>query len=51
MKTYSISKVSKEMNLTVYTLRYYDKKGLMPFVERTPVTQEYSNTLISMHLE
>lgn len=23
------------MNLTVYTLRYYDKEGLMPFVERT----------------
>ncbi|MCM3246484.1 MerR family transcriptional regulator [Cytobacillus oceanisediminis] len=28
--------VAKELNLTVYTLRYYDKEGLMPFVERTP---------------
>jgi DNA-binding transcriptional MerR regulator len=35
MKTYTISEVAKELNLTVYTLRYYDKEGLMPFVERT----------------
>jgi DNA-binding transcriptional MerR regulator len=35
LKTYSISEVAKELNLTVYTLRYYDKEGLMPFVERT----------------
>ena len=36
MKTYSISEVANELNLTVYTLRYYDKEGLTPFVERTP---------------
>jgi DNA-binding transcriptional MerR regulator len=36
MKTYSISEVAKELNLTIYTLRYYDKEGLMPFVERSP---------------
>jgi DNA-binding transcriptional MerR regulator len=35
MKTYSIGEVASELNLTVYTLRYYDKEGLMPFVERT----------------
>ncbi|GJM74576.1 hypothetical protein HMSSN036_67920 [Paenibacillus macerans] len=35
MKTYSISEVAKELNLTPYTLRYYDKEGLIPFVERT----------------
>ncbi|KGR91721.1 MerR family transcriptional regulator [Ureibacillus massiliensis 4400831 = CIP 108448 = CCUG 49529] len=35
MKTYSISEVAKELNLTVYTLRYYDKEGLIPFVERS----------------
>jgi len=35
MKTYSISEVAKELNLTVYTLRYYDKEGLIPYVERT----------------
>ncbi|MFD1851752.1 MerR family transcriptional regulator [Oceanobacillus bengalensis] len=34
--TYSISEVAKKLNLTAYTLRYYDKEGLMPFVERTP---------------
>lgn len=31
---YSISEVAEKLNLTVYTLRYYDKEGLMPFVER-----------------
>lgn len=36
MNTYSISEVANELNLTVYTLRYYDKEGLIPFVERTP---------------
>lgn len=36
MKTYTISEVAKELNLTAYTLRYYDKEGLIPFVERTP---------------
>jgi DNA-binding transcriptional MerR regulator len=35
MKNYSISEVANELNLTVYTLRYYDKEGLMPYVERT----------------
>lgn len=35
MQSYSISEVAKELNLTVHTLRYYDKEGLMPFVERT----------------
>lgn len=34
LKTYSISEVAKKLNLTVYTLRYYDKEGLIPFVER-----------------
>ncbi|QLC90772.1 MerR family transcriptional regulator [Priestia megaterium] len=36
MKTYSISEVAKELNLTPYALRYYDKEGLMPFVKRRP---------------
>ncbi|MFB1099165.1 MerR family transcriptional regulator [Terribacillus sp. JSM ZJ617] len=35
MKTYTISEAAKELNVTAYTLRYYDKEGLMPFVERT----------------
>lgn len=33
--TYAIGEVAKMLNLTIYTLRYYDKEGLMPFVERT----------------
>lgn len=32
---YSISEAAEKLNLTVYTLRYYDKEGLMPFLERT----------------
>ncbi|SIN86112.1 DNA-binding transcriptional regulator, MerR family [Carnobacterium alterfunditum] len=36
MDTYSISEVAKKLNLTTYTLRYYDKEGLIPFVKRTP---------------
>jgi DNA-binding transcriptional MerR regulator len=35
MKTYSISEAAQKLNLTAYTLRYYDKEGLIPFVERT----------------
>lgn len=35
MSTYSIGEVAKQLDLTVYTLRYYDKEGLLPFVERT----------------
>lgn len=34
--TYSIGEVAKMLNLTIYTLRYYDKEGLMPLLERTP---------------
>lgn len=33
--SYSISNVAQKLNLTVSTLRYYDKEGLIPFVERT----------------
>lgn len=48
MKTFSISEVAKELDLTVYTLRYYDKEGLMPFVERTPSgTRLFKETDIS----
>ncbi|WP_197082064.1 MerR family DNA-binding transcriptional regulator [Methanosarcina siciliae] len=36
---YSIGEVAKTLDLTIYTLRYYDKDGLMPFVERTPSVQ------------
>ena len=32
---YTITQVAEKMNLTAYTLRYYEKEGLLPFVERT----------------
>lgn len=31
---YSISKAAERTRLTTHTLRYYDKEGLIPFVER-----------------
>lgn len=32
---YTITQAAEKMNLTAYTLRYYEKEGLLPFVERT----------------
>lgn len=32
--TYTISEFAKKLGLTAYTLRYYEKEGLLPFVER-----------------
>lgn len=31
---YTIKQAAQKMNLTAYTLRYYDKEGLLPFVAR-----------------
>jgi len=31
----TISEAAKRSGLTAYTLRYYDKEGLLPFVDRT----------------
>ena len=31
---YSIAQAAKEMNLTTYTLRYYDREGLLSNVKR-----------------
>ena len=33
---YSISKAADKTGLSTFTLRYYEKEGLLPFVERTP---------------
>ena len=33
--TYSISQAAKQSGLSVYTLRYYEKEGLLPFVGRS----------------
>ncbi|MDR2192121.1 MAG: MerR family transcriptional regulator [Endomicrobium sp.] len=32
---YTISEIAQKYGLTAHTLRYYDKEGLLPFVERT----------------
>lgn len=32
--TYSISEVAKKTGMSVHTLRFYDKEGLLPFLER-----------------
>jgi DNA-binding transcriptional MerR regulator len=32
--TYTVSQVAEKMGVTVYTLHYYDKAGLLPFVDR-----------------
>ena len=34
--SYSIGQVAEKTGLTSYTLRYYDREGLMPFVHRSP---------------
>lgn len=34
MKNYTITQAAKKMNLTTYTLRYYDREGLLTNVER-----------------
>ncbi len=31
---YTIRQVAEKLDLTAYTLRYYEKEGLLPFVER-----------------
>ncbi|KYH28697.1 MULTISPECIES: MerR family transcriptional regulator [Clostridium] len=33
---YTIKQVAEKMGVTVSTLRYYDKEGLLPFVDRKP---------------
>lgn len=34
MQYYSISEIADLMHMNISTLRYYDKQGLLPFVER-----------------
>ena len=33
---YSIKQVSEMMNIPISTIRYYDKMGLLPFLEKSP---------------
>lgn len=32
---YTIKQVSEKTNLSIYTLRYYDKEGLLPLIKRS----------------
>lgn len=34
---YIIGEMAKQLGVATYTLRYYDKEGLLPFVERSEV--------------
>lgn len=34
--SYTIAQAARRAGLTAHTLRYYDKEGLLPFVDRTP---------------
>lgn len=36
---YPIGKAAEKSGLSIHTLRYYEKEGLLPFVERTPSGQ------------
>lgn len=32
---YTVCEIAKQLNVTASTLRYFDKEGLLPFVERS----------------
>ena len=34
--SYTIAQAARRAGLTAHTLRYYDKEGLLPFVDRSP---------------
>lgn len=38
---YTIGELSKIMNVSIHTLRYYDNEGLLPFVQRKPNGQAH----------
>lgn len=43
--SYTISQVAEKFNLTPHTIRYYDKEGLLPFVDRSKAgNREFSNS-------
>lgn len=33
--TYTVGEIAKKLNIAPSALRYYDKEGLLPFVERS----------------
>lgn len=49
--SYTISEVAQKTNLSVYTIRYYDKEGLLPFIDRengTRVFRDYDVAWIDL---
>ena len=44
---YTIGQVSEMFNLPVSTLRYYDKEGLFPFMQRASGIRQFSDTEIA----
>ncbi|AFQ42468.1 MerR family transcriptional regulator [Desulfosporosinus meridiei] len=43
--SYTISQVAEKFDLTAHTIRYYDKEGLLPFVERSKSgSREFSDS-------
>ena len=47
---YTIGQVSEMFNLPVSTLRYYDKEGLFPFMQRASGIRQFSDTEIALLL-
>ncbi|RJX38098.1 MerR family transcriptional regulator [Paenibacillus pinisoli] len=39
---YTISQVAQKTDLSIHTIRYYDKEGLLPFVDRQNGTRVFS---------
>ncbi|MFF2888715.1 MerR family transcriptional regulator [Paenibacillus sp. NPDC057967] len=39
--SYTISQVAQKTNLSIHTIRYYDKEGLLPFVDRQNGTRVF----------
>lgn len=40
--TYTISQAAERSGLSIHTLRYYDKEGLLPFIDRHNGTRVFS---------
>ncbi|MDQ6420614.1 MerR family transcriptional regulator [Paenibacillus sp. LHD-117] len=39
--TYTISQVAERTKLSIHTIRYYDKEGLLPFIDRRNGTRVF----------
>lgn len=44
--TYTIGQISEMFGLPISTLRYYDKEGLFPYLERTSGIRKFTDTEI-----